>query len=57
MSKLRLKSALNDLRNGPWLGAHHAVQAFFRMQRAKGGPLGPEGPGWPRVERDEESGE
>jgi hypothetical protein len=38
-------------------GAHHAVQAFFRMQRAKGGPLGPEGPGWPRVERDEESGE
>ena len=30
-------------------GAHEKVEAFFRMQRDKGGPVGPEGPGWPRL--------
>ena len=30
-------------------GGHHAVGAFFRMQRERGGPIGPEGPGWPRL--------
>lgn len=30
-------------------GAHHAVEAFFRWQREQGGPIGPEGPGWPRL--------
>ena len=30
-------------------GAHEAVQAFFRMQRARGGPIGGGGPNWPRL--------
>ena len=30
-------------------GAHEHVEAFFRMQRDQGGPIGPEGPGWPRL--------
>ena len=30
-------------------GGHHQMEAFFRWQREQGGPLGPEGPGWPRV--------
>ncbi len=30
-------------------GAHHEVERFFRMQLDKGGPIGPEGPGWPRL--------
>ena len=29
-------------------GGHHPMEAFFREQLAQGGPLGPEGPGWPR---------
>lgn len=29
-------------------GAHHHIEAFFRSQRAAGGPLGPDGPDWPR---------
>ncbi|MDA0790540.1 MAG: phytanoyl-CoA dioxygenase family protein [Proteobacteria bacterium] len=29
-------------------GAHHRIGEFFRYQRAQGGPLGPDGPGWPR---------
>ena len=33
-------------------GAHHAVEKFFRMQRDTTGCLGPEGPGWPRLEHD-----
>ena len=33
---------------GVHLGAHEAVEAFFRMQRDRGGPLGGSGPGWPR---------
>ena len=30
-------------------GAHEAVQAFFRRQRDKGGPIGGGGPDWPRL--------
>ena len=30
-------------------GAHHAVEEFFCMQRDTNGCLGPEGPGWPRL--------
>ena len=29
-------------------GAHHKMEAFFKMQLEKGGPLGPGGPDWPR---------
>ena len=29
-------------------GGHRHMEAFFRRQRDLGGPLGPEGPGWPR---------
>ena len=31
-------------------GAHHEMERFFRGQRDAGGPLGPDGPGWPRVD-------
>lgn len=31
-------------------GAHEKVEAFFRMQRASGGVVGPEGKGWPRLQ-------
>lgn len=31
-------------------GFHHDMEQFFRMQREAGGPIGYEGPGWPRVE-------
>ena len=30
-------------------GAHEAVEAFFRMQRGRGGPVGGGGPCWPRL--------
>jgi len=30
--------------------AHEAVEAFFRMQRDRGGPLGGGGPDWPRLQ-------
>ena len=30
-------------------GMHEEVQAAFRMQRDSGGPIGQEGPGWPRI--------
>jgi hypothetical protein len=33
-------------------GGHHAVERFFRMQRDTNGHLGPEGPGWPRLNHD-----
>ena len=33
-------------------GAHHAVERFFRMQRDTNNCLGPEGPGWPRLDHD-----
>ena len=31
-------------------GFHHDMEQFFRMQRDEGGPIGYEGPGWPRVD-------
>jgi hypothetical protein len=31
-------------------GAHTAMQGFYRKQRAAGGVIGPEGPGWPRFQ-------
>ena len=33
-------------------GAHHAVEKFFRWQRDTNGHLGPEGPGWPRIDHE-----
>lgn len=33
-------------------GAHHEVEAFFRWQRDANNCLGPEGPGWPRLNHD-----
>ena len=30
-------------------GAHHSMQEFFRWQYETNGHLGPEGPGWPRL--------
>ena len=33
-------------------GAHHEMERFFRGQRDAGGPLGPDGPGWDRVDTD-----
>jgi len=35
-------------------GVHEEVQAAFRMQRDRGGVIGPEGPGWPRIRIDED---
>ncbi len=33
-------------------GSHHEVEKFFRWQREQNGHLGPEGPGWPRLDHD-----
>ena len=33
-------------------GSHHAMEEFYRMQRDRGGILGPEGPAWPRLDHD-----
>ncbi len=33
-------------------GAHHAVEKFFRWQRDTSNCLGPEGPGWPRLNHE-----
>lgn len=33
-------------------GAHHEVEKFFRWQHDTNGRLGPEGPGWPRLDHD-----
>ena len=33
-------------------GGHHAVEKFFRMQRDTNNRLGPEGPGWPRLDHE-----
>jgi hypothetical protein len=30
-------------------GSHHAMEKFYQMQVGKGGIVGPEGPGWPRI--------
>ena len=31
-------------------GAHHEIERFFRHQEAAGGPLGPDGPDWERID-------
>ena len=31
-------------------GAHHPISEFFRYQRDAGGPIGPDGPGWERID-------
>ena len=36
-------------------GAHHVTQEFFRWQRSQGDKMGPEGPGWPRIDYDAEN--
>ena len=33
-------------------GAHHATEKFLNWQREQGSKLGPEGPGWPRINHD-----
>ena len=33
-------------------GSHHAIEKFFRWQRDTNGHLGPEGPGWPRLNHE-----
>lgn len=33
-------------------GGHRHMEKFFKQQSAEGGPLGPDGPGWPREDRD-----
>ena len=33
-------------------GAHHAMEGFFRWQRGVNDCLGPEGPGWPRLDHE-----
>ena len=33
-------------------GAHHHLERFFRWQRHTDGHLGPEGPGWPRLDHE-----
>ena len=37
-------------------GAHHATEKFFRWQYETNGRLGPEGPGWPRLNYDAPNG-
>eukprot|EP00411_Alexandrium_monilatum_P074711 CAMPEP_0175559442 /NCGR_PEP_ID=MMETSP0096-20121207/36404_1 /TAXON_ID=311494 /ORGANISM="Alexandrium monilatum, Strain CCMP3105" /LENGTH=440 /DNA_ID=CAMNT_0016862645 /DNA_START=1 /DNA_END=1324 /DNA_ORIENTATION=+ len=37
-------------------GSHHAVEKFFQMQRAAGGIVGIEGPGWDRLNYQAENG-
>jgi len=33
-------------------GSHHAIEKFFRWQYETNGHLGPEGPGWPRLDHE-----
>ena len=33
-------------------GAHHEIEKFFRWQYETNGHLGPEGPGWPRINHE-----
>lgn len=37
-------------------GAHHEMERFFRAQREAGGPLGPDGPNWERIDQDAPNG-
>ncbi|MXY55580.1 MAG: hypothetical protein F4029_06035 [Gammaproteobacteria bacterium] len=36
--------------------AHHEIERFFRYQRDAGGPLGPDGPNWKRIDHDAPNG-
>ena len=48
--------ALSDQRDagagnvGLLKGGHHQIERFFQAQRDAGGPLGPDGPDWPRID-------
>lgn len=54
--------ALSDQREagagnvGVLRGAHHEMERFFQAQRAAGGPLGPDGPNWPRLDESAPNG-
>ena len=54
--------ALSDQRQegsgnvGVLAGAHHEMERFFQAQRAAGGPLGPDGPNWPRLDESAPNG-
>ena len=37
-------------------GAHHEMERFFRRQRDAGGPLGPDGPNWDRIDESAPNG-
>ena len=37
-------------------GAHHPIERFFQLQRDSGGPLGPDGPEWERIDRQAPNG-
>ena len=37
-------------------GMHHEMERFFRRQHAEGGPIGPDGPGWPRENLEAQNG-
>lgn len=37
-------------------GAHHHIEKFFQRQRDAGGPLGPDGPDWPRIHEQAPNG-
>ena len=51
-----LVAALSDQRTagagnvGLLKGGHHEIERFFQAQHDAGGPLGPDGPGWPRID-------
>lgn len=37
-------------------GAHHHIATFFSQQRESGGPLGPDGPNWDRIDTEAPNG-
>jgi hypothetical protein len=53
LSDQRLEGAGNL---GLLKGAHHKMGQFFQQQRAAGGPLGPDGPDWPREHTEAPNG-
>ena len=54
--------ALSDQRRtgvgnlGVLAGAHHAIEQVFREQAEAGGPIGPDGPGWDRLNKHAPTG-
>lgn len=44
------QTEIGGAQTGVRRGYHHDMEQFWRMQRDAGGPVGYEGPGWPRVE-------